>query len=57
MGSQTAEIAAWLPNGRMHSFEGWDDTVRGYVFADEVVEFLMTVAAMPSNPPPSKENS
>ena len=41
-GSKTAEIAAWDGNGEWHNFGG--DTVKGWVSAEEVVEFLNMVS-------------
>lgn len=42
-GSKTAEIAAWDANKTWYDFGG--DTVKGYVSADEVAEFIHLIAS------------
>ena len=39
--SAQAEVAAWGPDGRWHSFG--NDEVRGYMSPDEVMEFMWDV--------------
>lgn len=43
-GSTTAEIAAWNKSGHWHEFEEGDN-VRGYVFANDVLEFMNMIAS------------
>lgn len=42
--SKDAEIAAWDKNGNWYDFG--DDTVKGYVSADELLAFMNEVAGM-----------
>lgn len=42
IGSTTAEIAAWDADGTWYNFG--DDTVKGYVKADDVVTFMTLIA-------------
>ena len=50
--SRTAEIAAWDGKregiGNSHWYDFGNDTVKGWCTADEVVQFLGMVAALPS---------
>ena len=43
---ENAEVAFWYDGGELRSLPEWSDTVRGWLSADEVLEFLNTVADM-----------
>lgn len=44
-GSTTAEVAGWKPDGSWVHPEDWTDDVKGYLTADEVLEFMNWVAS------------
>jgi hypothetical protein len=48
MTSPNAEIAAWDADGNWYDFG--NDTVKGYVTPDEVLEFMNMISALPPAP-------